>query len=219
MALAVLLGPPRLDILLAPLCRLVLPACRRLARLYPRVLLAAVALFGYRHNRGVDDLAAHRQIALLSRRVRVVRDARSRAARGTHLRFVSERALSARRHTASRRARKSSHGATTVASHPQLPHGFPSFHFPPAKVSVPCLAVPCLAAPGQARPRSALPHLAMPAPGLALPCHALPGPTSPRRAAPRSSSRVPSGHLLHFVRRVEHERVDRSTVELEGQQR
>ena len=33
MALAVLLGPPRLDILLAPLCRLVLPACRR-ARLY-----------------------------------------------------------------------------------------------------------------------------------------------------------------------------------------
>ena len=58
---AVLLGPPRLDILLAPLCRLVLPACRRLARLYPRVLLAAVALFGYRHNRGVDDLAAHRQ--------------------------------------------------------------------------------------------------------------------------------------------------------------
>ena len=40
MALAVLLGPPRLDILLAPLCRLVLPACRRLARLYPRVLLA-----------------------------------------------------------------------------------------------------------------------------------------------------------------------------------
>ena len=33
---------------------LVLPACRRLARLYPRVLLAAVALFGYRHNRGVD---------------------------------------------------------------------------------------------------------------------------------------------------------------------
>ena len=65
MALAVLLGPPRLDTLLAPLCRLVLPACRRLARLYPRVLLAAVALFGYRHNRGVDDLAAHRQIALI----------------------------------------------------------------------------------------------------------------------------------------------------------
>ena len=26
---------------------------------------AAVALFGYRHNRGVDDLAAHRQIALI----------------------------------------------------------------------------------------------------------------------------------------------------------
>ena len=65
MAPAVLLGPPRLDILLAPLCRLILPAFRRLARLYPRVLLAAVALFGNRHDRGVDDLAAHRQIALI----------------------------------------------------------------------------------------------------------------------------------------------------------
>ena len=41
MAPAVLLGPPRLDILLAPLCRLILPAFRRLASLYPRVLLAA----------------------------------------------------------------------------------------------------------------------------------------------------------------------------------
>ncbi len=65
MAPAVLLGPPRLDILLAPLCRLILPAFRRLASLYPRVLLAAVALFGHRHDRGVDDLAAHRQIALI----------------------------------------------------------------------------------------------------------------------------------------------------------
>ena len=52
MALAVLLGPPRLDILLAPLCRLVLPACRRLARrVYPCCVLrsravAPVALMG-----------------------------------------------------------------------------------------------------------------------------------------------------------------------------
>ena len=65
MASAVFLGPPRLDILLAPLCRLVLPAFRCLSRLYPRVLLAAIALFGHRHDRSVDDLAAYRRIALI----------------------------------------------------------------------------------------------------------------------------------------------------------
>ena len=63
MAPAVLLGPPRRDILLAPLCWLVLPSFRRLASLYPRVLFATVALFGHRHDRGIDDLAARRQIA------------------------------------------------------------------------------------------------------------------------------------------------------------
>ena len=65
MALAVLLGPARVGILLGPLGRLVLPALGRLAILDPRVVVPAIALFGHRHDRGVDDLAAHRQVALL----------------------------------------------------------------------------------------------------------------------------------------------------------
>ena len=68
MALAVLLGPPRVRILLATLGRLLLPALRRLAILDPRVLVTAVALLGDRNDRGVDDLAAHRQVAPLLQR-------------------------------------------------------------------------------------------------------------------------------------------------------
>ena len=68
MALAVLLGPPRVRILLATLGRLLLPALRRLAILDPRVLVTAVALLGDRDDRGVDDLAAHRQVAPLLQR-------------------------------------------------------------------------------------------------------------------------------------------------------
>ena len=60
-ALAVLLC----RVLLRPLGRLVLPALRRLAILDPRVVVTAVALLGDRYDRRVDDLAAHRQVALL----------------------------------------------------------------------------------------------------------------------------------------------------------
>ena len=64
-ALAVLLCPPCVRVLLRPLGRLVLPALRRLAILDPRVVVTAVALLGDRYDRRVDDLAAHRQVALL----------------------------------------------------------------------------------------------------------------------------------------------------------
>ena len=46
MAPAVLLGPPRIDILLAPLCRLILPAFRRLASLYPAFSLRLLRCLG-----------------------------------------------------------------------------------------------------------------------------------------------------------------------------
>ena len=46
-------------------CDLVLPDFWRLVLLDPRVIVPAVALLGHRHDRGVNDLATHRQVALL----------------------------------------------------------------------------------------------------------------------------------------------------------
>ena len=63
-ALAVLLCPPRIRILLGTPGRVVFPALRRLTFLDLCVLITAVALFGNRDDRSVDNLATHRQITL-----------------------------------------------------------------------------------------------------------------------------------------------------------
>src|SRR5438309_4102742 len=63
-ALVVLLRPARVLVLLSILGGLLLPSFRRLAGLDRRVLLLRVALLGHRHNRGVNDLAAARNVAL-----------------------------------------------------------------------------------------------------------------------------------------------------------
>src|SRR3954462_4019382 len=60
-ALAMLLRPARVDVLLRLLVGL--PRDRRIAVLDRLVLFAAVALHGRRHDGGVDDLAAHGQVA------------------------------------------------------------------------------------------------------------------------------------------------------------
>src|SRR5258707_4309080 len=62
-ALVVLLRPARVRVLLRILGRLLLPSLRRLAGLDRLVLLLRVALLGHRHNRGVNDLAAARNVA------------------------------------------------------------------------------------------------------------------------------------------------------------
>src|SRR5262245_39520988 len=59
----VLLRPARVLVLLGILGVLLLPSLRRLAGLDRLVLLLRVALLGHRHNRGVNDLAAARNIA------------------------------------------------------------------------------------------------------------------------------------------------------------
>src|SRR4051794_26303076 len=61
LALAMLLRPARVDVLLRRLVGL--PRDRRIAVLDRLVLFAAVALHGRRHEGGVDDLAAHGQVA------------------------------------------------------------------------------------------------------------------------------------------------------------
>src|SRR5262249_37734127 len=60
----VLLRPARVLVLLGILGGLLLPSLRRLAGLDRLVLLLRVALPGHRHNRGVNNLAAARNIAL-----------------------------------------------------------------------------------------------------------------------------------------------------------
>src|SRR5580704_2134701 len=63
-ALAVLLGPTRILVFLSVLGRVLLPLLRSLAGLHGLILFAAVALLGYRHDRGIDHLAATRNVAL-----------------------------------------------------------------------------------------------------------------------------------------------------------
>src|ERR1700724_2183340 len=63
-ALAVLLGPARVFVLLPVFRRVLLPRLRRLASLHVVILVAAVALFGNRHDRGINHLAAPRNVAL-----------------------------------------------------------------------------------------------------------------------------------------------------------
>src|SRR5260370_20785698 len=63
-AFVVPLRPARVLVLLGILGGLLLPSLRRLAGLDRLVLLLRVALLGHRHNRGVNDLAAARNVAL-----------------------------------------------------------------------------------------------------------------------------------------------------------
>src|SRR3981189_2021785 len=62
--LVVLLRPARVLVLLGILGGLLFPSLRHLAGLDRLVLLLRVALLGHRHNRGVNDLAAARNVAL-----------------------------------------------------------------------------------------------------------------------------------------------------------
>src|SRR3981189_3310249 len=62
--LVVLLRPARVLVLLGILGGLLFPSLRHLAGLDRLVLLLRVALLGHRHNRGGNDLAAARNVAL-----------------------------------------------------------------------------------------------------------------------------------------------------------
>src|SRR5262245_41676161 len=63
-ALAVLLCPARILVLLSVLRRLLLPILSRLATLDRLVLLARVALSGHRHDAGIDDLTTASDVPL-----------------------------------------------------------------------------------------------------------------------------------------------------------
>src|SRR6202521_1771585 len=63
-ALAVLLGPARVLVFLLVFRRVLLPCLRRLAGLHVVILAAAIALFANRHDRGINHLAAPRNVAL-----------------------------------------------------------------------------------------------------------------------------------------------------------
>jgi hypothetical protein len=64
MALAMLLGPPRIGIFLAELSRFVGPTLRRLAVFDLCILISRAVLGWNRYERGINDLTAHRQVAL-----------------------------------------------------------------------------------------------------------------------------------------------------------
>src|ERR1700724_713555 len=63
-ALAVLLGPARILVFLPVFRRVLLPRLRRLAGLHVVILVAAITLFGNRDDRGINHLAAARNVAL-----------------------------------------------------------------------------------------------------------------------------------------------------------
>src|SRR3984893_17006840 len=63
-ALAVLLGPARILVFLPVFRRVLLPSLRCLAGLHVLILVAAVALLGNRHDRGINHLPAARYVAL-----------------------------------------------------------------------------------------------------------------------------------------------------------
>src|ERR1700759_4781007 len=63
-ALAVLLGPARILVFLPVFRRVLLPSRGRLASLHLLILVAAIALLGNRHDRGINHLAATRNVAL-----------------------------------------------------------------------------------------------------------------------------------------------------------
>src|SRR5207344_2136911 len=63
-ALAVLLGPARVLVFLPVFRRVLLPRLRRLAGLHVVILVAAITLFGNRHDGGINHLAAARNVAL-----------------------------------------------------------------------------------------------------------------------------------------------------------
>src|SRR5262249_31887367 len=63
-ALAVLLGPARILVFLPVFRRVLLPGLRRLAGLHRLILVAGISLLGNRNDRGINHLAAARNIAL-----------------------------------------------------------------------------------------------------------------------------------------------------------
>src|SRR5207249_2310454 len=63
-ALAMLLRPAGVAVLLAQLGGLLLPVRRRPTGLHGFVLVTAIALFRHRHNRGINHLPATRHVAL-----------------------------------------------------------------------------------------------------------------------------------------------------------
>src|SRR5215813_8227157 len=63
-ALAVLLGPARILVFLSVFRRVLVPCLWCLAGLHGLVLFTAVALLGYRHDRGINHLATARNVAL-----------------------------------------------------------------------------------------------------------------------------------------------------------
>src|SRR5277367_7131008 len=63
-ALAVLLGPARVFVFLPAFRRVLLPRLGRLASLHLVILVAAIALLGNRNDRGINHLAATRNVAL-----------------------------------------------------------------------------------------------------------------------------------------------------------
>src|ERR1700675_234727 len=66
-ALAVLLGPARVLVFLPVFPRVLLPRLQRLAGLHVVILVAAIALFGNRYDRGINHLAATRNVAFASK--------------------------------------------------------------------------------------------------------------------------------------------------------
>ena len=63
-AVAVLLRPAGVAVLLAQLGGVLLPVCRCLASLHGFVLVSAIALFRHRHDRGINHLTATGHVAL-----------------------------------------------------------------------------------------------------------------------------------------------------------
>src|SRR5277367_1556690 len=96
-ALAMFLGPARILVFLPVLGRILLPLLRRLADLHGLILFAAVALLGHRHDRGINHLAATRNIAL-------------------RLQMMAQ---SARTVSRSGRPSPASHGTATASWHPE----------------------------------------------------------------------------------------------------
>src|SRR5674476_559527 len=62
--LAVLLGPARILVFLPVFRRVFLPSPRRLAGLHVIIFVATITLFGNRHDRGINHLAAASDVAL-----------------------------------------------------------------------------------------------------------------------------------------------------------
>jgi hypothetical protein len=103
-ALVVPLRPARVLVILGILGGMLLPSLRRLAGLDRLVLLLGVALLGHRHNRGVNDLAAARNVVrgveMLAERSNSlsISPPRAKASRNSQIVVVAVTGLSASGH-------------------------------------------------------------------------------------------------------------------------